>query len=298
MTAPDPARFQPVRLEHRDELTRFLASHDVVFCEYNFATLFMWGEQYRIAWLIHENRLWIRSLRDNVTLMPVGEPVPAAELHGLCRQWRQAGGCSTIALADDEYLADNPGIESLFRVEPDPANCDYVYLTQKLAELRGNKLSRKRNLVSQFRAAFPDAEITPLTPDDSARCLELAEKWCIMRDCIQLGFDPEESALKRGLQHFAAIGLAGLKLMVGQRLLAFSIWSQLNGDTADIHFEKFDPEVKGAAQAINQEVARHLSASCTHLNREQDLGLEGLRRAKLSYYPEYIVRAYTLTPLP
>jgi uncharacterized protein len=297
VTTPDVKDFLPVSLEHREPLTRFLLEQDVLFCDFSFANLFMWGDLYRITWKLHEGRLWVRNGREDTMLMPVGEPLAPADLQRICAGFRAQGLSGTIALSDDEYRKANPDVEDYFRVEADEANSDYVYLTRKLAELRGNKLSRKRNLISQFRAQFPDAISLPLEPADCRLCLELADKWCRLRNCRNLeGFDPEEVALKRGLCHFDAIGLAGMKLMIGNRMAAFSIWSTLNSETADIHFEKFDPEIKGVAQAINQDTALRLVDRFTHINREQDLGLDGLRRAKLSYYPEYIIHAYSLIP--
>lgn len=297
LTTPELNDFQPVRLEHRQELTRFLLERDVLFCDYSFANLFMWGDLYRISWQFHEGRLWVHNGRQNVMLMPVGEPLSSADLRAVCGSLYTQGSSGVIALADDEYRSANPDLEKHFRVERDDANSDYVYLTRKLAELGGNKLSRKRNLISQFRTLFPEAQALPLTAGDCGLCLELAEKWCRLRNCRSLGFDPEEAALKHGLQHFGAIGLEGMKVMIDKRMAAFSIWSPLNSETADIHFEKFDPEIKGAAQVVNQETSRRLVDRFSHLNREQDLGLEGLRRAKLSYYPEYIIAAYSLIPL-
>jgi hypothetical protein len=100
------------------------------------------------------------------------------------------------------------------------------------------------------------------------------------------------------MNYFTELGLQGVKISRGDDMVAFSIFSPLNANMVDVHFEKFDPEVKGSSQVINWETAKFLSGKYKYINREQDLGIEGLRRAKQSYDPEYIVSAYFLERKP
>jgi hypothetical protein len=179
-------------------------------------------------------------------------------------------------------------------VKIDLANGDYIYSTQKLVDLQGNKLHKKRNLVNQFLALYPDYACLPLQASDLDDCLVLSEKWRRMRTCLELDFTHETSALKKALGNFSELELQGLKISHGGALFAFSIFSRLSSNMADVHFEKFDPLVKGASQVINWETAKFLAEKYKYINREQDLGIEGLRQAKKSYEPEYIVSAYFL----
>jgi len=288
------ADFAPVALADRETIRPLLLASDVCFCDYNFANLFMWGDIFKTRWLLQEDRLWLYNGFDDLMLMPVGKALELGDLIAVSDGMRRDGKSGNFVLVDREYVAVNPGLETFFKIKIDMANGDYIYLNQKLVELQGNKLRKKRNQINQFLALYPDHHNRPLEPGDSDACLELSEKWCQQRDCRELDYDHETSALKRALLHFTELGLQGVKILLGGRLIAFSIYSPLNSNMADVHFEKFDPEVKGSGQVINWETAKALAGRYKYINREQDLGLEGLRQAKRSYSPEYIVAAFFL----
>jgi hypothetical protein len=290
--------FSPVSLADRQAILPLLLAEDVCFCEYSFANLFMWGEIYHSRWLVHEGRLWLYNGYDDLMLMPVGRPLDMAGLVAVSDGLRREGKSGNFVLVDPDFVRENPGLESLFNIHPDPDNGDYIYLSQKLVDLQGNKLHKKRNQISQFLAQVPDYSCLPLQENDFAACFALAEKWCRLRTCLQLDFTHETSALKKAMDHFADLGLQGVKVSQGDALIAFSIFSPLNANMVDVHFEKFDPEFKGSGQMINWETAKSLVGRYKYINREQDLGIEGLRRAKRSYAPEYILNSYFLERKP
>ncbi|MBF0300261.1 MAG: DUF2156 domain-containing protein, partial [Oligoflexia bacterium] len=133
--------------------------------------------------------------------------------------------------------------------------------------------------------------------NDLVKCIELAELWCkITSMCGDPAFIKEELALKKALLYFKELELEGLLLYssVAGEVQAFTIFSKLNDDTADIHFEKSNIEIHGASQIINWETAKYLANRYKFLNREQDLGILGLRQAKKSYAPEFVYRSYIL----
>ncbi len=286
--------FAPIALSDRDTIRPLLLAEDVCFCEYNFANLFMWGDIYQTRWLLQENRLWLYNGHDDLMLMPVGRALDMAGLVAVSDGLRREGKNGNFVLVDPDFVQENPGLGDFFKVEADPDNGDYIYLSQKLIDLPGNKLHKKRNQINQFLAQNPDYSQRELQPSDLGACLELAEKWCRLRICAELDFSHETSALKRALNHFDDLGLQGVAISLGGELAAFSIYSRLNSNMADVHFEKFAPEVKGIGQVINWDTAKSLSGSYKYVNREQDLGIEGLRQAKRSYSPEYILNAYSL----
>lgn len=290
--------FAPVTLADRVLLRPLLLAEDPCFCEYNFANLFVWGEIYQTRWLLRDGRLWIYNGHDDLMLMPLGRDLDLDGLLAVSDGLRRQGKSGNFVLVDPDFVKENPGLERHFRVELDPGNGDYIYSTRKLAELRGNKLHKKRNQVNQYQSLYPGYSCLPLQKADLDACFGLAEKWCRLRTCEALDFTHETSALKQAMLHFAELDLQGLKIVHAGTLQAFAIWSRLNATMADVHFEKFDPEVKGAGQVINWETARALAATYKHVNREQDLGIEGLRQAKRSYEPEYVLNAYFLERRP
>jgi uncharacterized protein len=286
--------FSPVTLADKKTILPQLLANDVFFCDYSFQNLFMWGDIFKTSWLFHDERLWIYNGYDDLMLMPVGKALSLPELVTVSDMLRREGKSGNFVLVDQDFVKSNAALEQFFKVEIDHDNGDYIYASQKLVDLSGNKLHKKRNLINQFMALYPDYLCQPLQPSDLDACLRLSEKWCRLRTCQELDFDHETSALTRALRHFRELELQGLKISHGGELIAFSIFSQLNSDMADVHFEKFDPEIKGIGQMINWETAKSLSAKYKYINREQDLGIDGLRQAKKSYSPEYIVSAYFL----
>ncbi|MBU4269080.1 MAG: DUF2156 domain-containing protein [Acidobacteria bacterium] len=286
--------FSPVKLADRKIILPLLLDNDVFFCDYSFANLFMWGDIFRTSWFFHDERLWIYNGYDDLMLMPIGKALSLPELVAVSDMLRREGKSGNFVLVDKDFVKANVDLADIFNVEIDLDNGDYIYSSQKLVDLLGNKLHKKRNLINQFLAVYPDFVSQPLQPSDLDACLELSEKWCRQRTCQELDFDHETSALKRALHNFRELELQGLKISHGGVLFAFSIFSRLSSNMADVHFEKFDPEIKGSGQVINWETAKNLYVKYKYINREQDLGIEGLRRAKKSYSPEYIVSAYFL----
>jgi len=286
--------FSPVNLADRKTILPLLLANDVYFCDYSFANLFMWGEIFKTRWLIDEERLWIYNGYDDLMLLPVGKALSLPELVAVSDLLRRAGKSGNFVLVGEDFVKENPDLGRFFKVEIDHDNGDYIYSSQKLVDLAGNKLHKKRNLINQFLGLVPDYASLPLQASDLGACLDLAEKWCRQRTCQELDFDHETSALKRAFAHFNELELRGLKICQGQYMLAFSVFSQLNSNMADVHFEKFVPEIKGIGQVINWETAKTLAPEYKYINREQDLGIEGLRQAKRSYDPEYVVSAYFL----
>lgn len=292
------SEFAPVTLADRDVLRPLLLAEDPCFCEYSFANLFMWGDIYKTRWWLQDGLLWIYNGHDDLMLLPLGRELGLDELLAASDALRRQGKSGDFVLVDPDFVQKHPGLERYFRIELDPDNGDYIYSARKLAELSGNKLHKKRNQVNQYVNLYPGHSCLPLLGEDFDACFTLAEKWCRLRTCEELDFTHETSALKNAMLHFDELGLQGVKVVHAGALQAFAIFSRLNSNMADVHFEKFDPEVKGAGQMINWETARALAPDFKYINREQDLGIEGLRQAKRSYVPEYILNAYFLERKP
>jgi hypothetical protein len=165
---------------------------------------------------------------------------------------------------------------------------------EKLSVLAGVKLHKKRNLISQFKRLWPDFKICMLDKNYFARALELCTKMMNRHRPSLATLDQEFCAIKKAFDNFDELELQGLVLLVENRVAAFCIFSLSGPMVYDIQFEKSDPDFKGAAQVINQETARYLCGRCRFLNREQDLGIKGLRQAKMSYEPFRLITPYNL----
>ena len=171
---------------------------------------------------------------------------------------------------------------------------DYIYDAESLRTLKGKKLAAKRNHINRFLENCPDWSYVPITADNMADVLDMNQKWCEMMDC-----DSEESlkdeicSVKSALKNFEALGLDGGALYTGGQLVAFSLGERLNESTYLVHIEKAFADVQGAYPMINQQFVLHNADGYTLINREDDAGDEGLRKAKLSYRPVEIAEKYS-----
>jgi len=178
-------------------------------------------------------------------------------------------------------------------VEEDPNNFDYVYLARDLAELGGKKYDGKRNRIRKFEAAGRHS-YAELAPTHVEECRRLFAAWFADKENHDPFLRAEKDAILEALTHFETLGLRGAVVLVDGRVEAFTIGGPLSPETAVIQIEIANPAVVGLAQYINREFARRAWPGMTYLNREQDVGVPGLRKAKLSYQPHHLVKKFNL----
>jgi hypothetical protein len=199
--------------------------------------------------------------------------------------------------ADRRFWQDVAGTGGLIG-EPVRDHFDYVYPTADLTRLAGRHYQAKRNHLNSFQRSHRHA-YEPLTPARLAACLELAQKWCEIKRCEDdLNLWQEWEAVKETLTYFQELGLTGGAIYVNGRLESFTVGEKLNADTAVIHLEKANPEIRGLYAAINQAFLENAWQDTAWVNREQDLGEPGLRQAKLSYHPHHLEEKFTLRLAP
>jgi hypothetical protein len=192
-----------------------------------------------------------------------------------------------------EFLARHPAFAAHFHVVANRDSANYVYQTEDLAVLAGHRYAKKRNLIQQATRLY-DWRIEPLGSQHSKECLEVGDDIAAKRTTLTL--QQESQALVTAIHDFGALGLAGLLLRIDDRPAAFSIYDHLNPTTAVVLFERALRDKKGLYQVIGQETARAIAAQgLRFINREEDLGDPGLRRAKLSYHPVRLEAKHTLT---
>jgi hypothetical protein len=181
-----------------------------------------------------------------------------------------------------------------YSIEEDRDNFDYVYRSADLAELKGRKLDGKRNLVKHFRETT-DFEFLPLTQADIPEALSFEDEWCDIKGCANSpGLSREREAMEEMLRNFQALGLSGAVIRVSGKVVAVTLGERLNQTTCVIHIEKANSAFPGIYQMLNMLFSRSGCANVEFVNREQDLGIPGLRQAKQSYHPHHMVKKYTL----
>lgn len=301
MNAMEPTTlpgFRRVSIQDRGVLEPFLMNSGRRSCEFNFTNLFVWGDMYRSSWSMIDGLLYLLLETDDLLMFaPGGARGPSLDrLLRVSDLARERGFSGSFYHVDEAYLTTHPELESAFRIEPmSDAFAEYVYEIDSLAALRGSKLHKKKNLISQFLSLYPDVATEPVSERNLSACLALAGRWRMeQRDPERIELLHEADALSRAVRHYAELPLEGVAVRVAGEIVGFSMCSPIGPDIWTEHFEKADSRWKGAAQFLNRETAKLLQGRARFLNREQDLGLEGLRQAKESYCPLYLLKNYLL----
>ena len=180
-----------------------------------------------------------------------------------------------------------------FEVTEDRDKFDYIYLSDKMITLSGKKLHAKRNHINAFMRDN-SWSYEPISANNIAECEAMSEKWCELYGCSNnLSLTHETCAVKNALAYFSDLDLRGGLLRKDGEVIAFTIGEPLTDDTFVIHIEKAFHEIRGAYPMINQQFATHNCKDYKYINREEDTGDEGLRKAKLSYYPVILYKKYS-----
>jgi len=282
----EAGHFHEIFLGDQDILQNIFIRYNRPHSIYNFANLYMWGRLHKYWWMISNERLHLYSDIDDSAIMPLGDGVTSENLLELSDFLESHGRKGNFCFVPPDFVDSHKQLENYFFIKYDKDNADYIYSCQKLFELKGKKLHKKKNLLSQFQRDNPDYICCALSPQYYSECIDLSEKWCEDKSCNIVSYAYETDALRRGFDYFTALNLEGLVILLKNQVIAFSVFNRLNNNTALVHFEKYNREVKGSGQVINWETARVLSEKYSFLNREQDLGIEGLRQAKQSYEPD------------
>ena len=286
--------FQKLDLARRAEYDAFLHHCGERGCEYSFVNLYLWGRQ-RVAFVDGYLALFSQFQRKSVYPFPIGQGDLKKVLDAIIADAGKRGlVCRFTSLTAADCAALEEFYPGQFRFHPDREGCDYIYDINNLADLPGRKYQRKRNHVNRFRAAHPDCRIVPIDAALLPAVQKMLESWFENRLTPEAydEYHLEHVALRRAFENWDALGLEGIALVENERVVAMTIGSPLNETTFDIHFEKALEELDGAYAVINQAFASLLREKYPHLrylNREDDLGIPGLRQAKLSYYPDHMV---------
>ncbi|HON39325.1 MAG: DUF2156 domain-containing protein [Desulfomonilia bacterium] len=284
-------RFEPISLERQDAYRQRLAASTITASDYSFINLWGWAEEYGLAWAWGDDLVWIRqSWPEEVYWAPVG-PIDGVRWADALAGLSESNPVFTrvprsITLAWEESF---PG-----RVEVNEVRdqWDYLYSVEDLVKLSGNRYHKKKNLLNQFKKRY-NYEYRDLTPDILERIIVMQERWCAWKDCESSELlAAENRVVVRLLRAWHMLrDIMGGAVFVDGEDAAFCIAERFSPDILIMHVEKGFTQYIGIYQAINQMfLAAH--QEYRFVNRQQDLGEEGLRKAKLSYHPVDFVHKY------
>lgn len=285
--------FKDITLEDRELIQSFTLNSQRRNCDLSFANLWSWLFLYQTKFAVMDGFLLLRFYagEELAYMMPVGtgdvKPVIEALIEDAVQQgakFLMLGVC--VGMKADLEIA-MPG---RFVFTEDRDYFDYIYMRSDLATLKGKKYQSKRNHINKFKSQYPNYEYKELTPDLVPECLKLEEEWCRANNCDeQVALGAERASMISALLNMEALGLTGGVLHVDGKIAAFTYGTPINHETWDVCVEKADTEIEGSYTMINNEYANHIAEQYIYINREEDLGLEGLRKAKLSYHPTILL---------
>jgi hypothetical protein len=290
--------FKPIEIQDKPLFDEFLSKDPPQVSELTFTNLFTWRHHYRPTWLEWNKCILILFHPQKgpaYGLCPFGPGDKESALDFLCKKIAKETEEVRICRVGEDFVTNHVD-PAKYEVVADRNNSDYIYLAKDLINLSGNKYHRKKNHLNQFIRNYT-FEYRPLDAELVKRVLGMQEAWCRLRECVE---EPdlfaEDFAVHEALTHFDELGYQGGTIIFNSVVEAFSLGEPLNQDTAVIHMEKANPDILGLYAAINQLFCLNTWSHMTYINREQDMGVEGLRKAKESYYPHHMGNKYTLRP--
>jgi hypothetical protein len=289
--------FKPIEIQDKKVFTDILGEDPPVISEMTFTNLFMWRHSYNTKWRIADDSILIVMEPEGTApfgLPPVGPGDKGRALDVLFDDLRQfISGPKVLRVAED--FVDNYVNSDRYQIQFDPDNSDYVYLSQDLISLPGKKYHRKKNHLNKFLKKY-EFEYRALDVELVECFLDMQETWCQLKKCEEdPGLLMEDYAIYQALTHLDELDFQGGAILIDNKIEAFTLGEPLNQDTAVIHIEKANPDIPGLYAAINQLFCSNAWSHMIYVNREQDLGIEGLRKAKESYYPDHMVKKYVLS---
>ena len=266
-------------------------------CNYTFANLVGWQFWYYTEVCILENTVVLRYTFDGqrAYMVCTSEALSLELIEALLDD---SNGDLTLIGLEDSQVEQLSTLNSKLstNVEPLRDQYDYIYRRTDLATLHGRHLDAKRNHIHRFRAEHPDFEYRPLTTESFDECRRLTEIWQEEKNQNDNENENRNETINAELRvmdtifsNWDALGMIGGSIFVDGRMVAFTYGSAVTTDTFDVCVEKADRHVEGAFAIINQQFAEHLPEQYVYLNREEDMGIPGLRQAKLSYHPEILL---------
>lgn len=288
-------KFHEITLADKTWMDARFAEDDRNACEYTFANNFIWRKVYQVEVTEICECLVIRFVENKKYCYsyPVGAGDKKAAIERLlfiCEQEKYPLVMSPLSEIDRQQLMKwFPGE---FLIEADRDDFDYIYAREKLTSLAGKKLHGKRNHIARFKDGG-DWSYEPMTDENLEECRTMTYSWIKMRsDKWNEEMEEEIMVLHEAFDHMKELGLVGGVLRREGAIVAFSMGEPLNSDTFVVHFEKAYPDMQGAYPMINQQFAINACEGYDYVNREEDTGDPGLRKAKLSYYPEILLKKY------
>ena len=289
---------KPITIDDQSFLHDALWRFQPDISELTFTNLFMWRNYYQFKWTVLGDIIFLFAgdHSDVFAMQPIGQR-PFKNSIFTVLNWLHKEHNQTNPHFDrvDKETAGEFKEEPSIKVEPQINHYDYLYNTNNLITLAGRHFHSKRNHLTRFSNEYT-CNYQELTPGLIPQCMRLTDQWCERYHCRKnASLCAEWNAIREVLTHFDTLNCKGVVISINNTVVAFTLGEMLNRSTAVIHIEKANTDIHGIYTAINQHFCEHTWSECEFINREQDLGEQGLREAKLSYHPKTMVEKFRIS---
>ena len=283
--------FKAISIEDKEIISSYILNSGMQNCDFAFANMCSWQFLYDSEYAASGGFLFIRFYIDDKKRLAYMIPIGHGDLKyaiDLLEEDTKAMGHPLLILGITHESKEK--IETLFPEKftylQERNYFDYIYLREDLATLKGKKFQPKRNHINKFKKNYSYSYL-PITQDITPQCMEVEKIWCKanLNEDDKMAHEQENRSMLFSMQHFESLRLTGGAIVVNGKIIAFTYGSPINSDTYGVHVEKADISYEGIFSVINQEFASRIPQQYTYINREEDLGIPGLRKSKLSYHP-------------
>jgi hypothetical protein len=291
--------FKPLALEDKELIDTYIKPYNFLTCEYTFITLYMWRKASNISYCIYKNALILKKNFagfGSFFMQPLGyKKDDLSEIIEVLIEYKNTTHMEylfrNIEAPFVNELKSLPIDKFIYGIEEN--NFDYIYESENLISLPGRKLSSKRNHISRFLRSY-NYTVSEITFENTQKCIEASKEWCDSNgNTGLLAFEHE--AIIDMLKHRERLDFEGIVVFVDDKLSAFTMGERVNEDMAIIYIEKALPEIHGLYTFINRTFVESHFKDVKFINREDDMGIEGLRKAKQSYHPYKLEYKHTIT---
>ncbi len=291
--------FKSITFEDKDILEKYLNMAKHRACDYSIGNLILWQKTYETSYIVVENFLIIKFShgKDVYFSYPIGQGNTKPAIDWIMNYCKEENIEFTMNIVEPDMFEE---MEKLYPGEFEIAyqtdNADYIYNIEDLKNLSGKKYHGKKNHINKFLKVNEDWVYEPITDANTLECIEMTKEWCIENGCCQDKSRAEEVCVMiNGLMHRKELGFIGGIIRLSGKIIAITMGEQSGEDMFIIHFEKAFAGIQGAYPMINQQFIIHELTGYAYVNREEDMGVEGLRKAKESYYPAFMAEKGIVT---
>ena len=288
--------FKPISLDAKTIFKKHYEDYPTEHSDNLFTTLISWKDYGKYKYFfINENLLLLSQIKGEIQLRYISGKYNKDIFNQFFKLAKEQKSDYPIILIDAKtknWLLNN---YPKLNFEPFRDVFDYIYLSSDLVNLSGTKYSKIRNRLNQFKKNF--SYITEIISESNLNeVIDFLKRWCLWRDCdSDILLENEKKAILFSINNFVELGLSGIAIYINDKIEAISVYEKMTSEMAVVHYEKGSPDYDGIYKAINQETAKILQKNFKFINRESDMNIPGLRKAKMSYHPHHMVEVFNLT---